>query len=127
MHALKLHGRVRVSTVSSALASIVAAVFIIGCWSPERPPDTVVYASGTDLESGNPLVTIHPLSRQIQRFVLYVTLAKYDDKLQPVPYAATSWSWSPDRRDLTLHIAPGLRWQDGVQTTARDVAYTIDA
>jgi peptide/nickel transport system substrate-binding protein len=127
MHALKLHGRVRVSTVSTDLASIVAAAFVIGCWSPERPPDTVVYASGTDLESGNPLVTIHPLSRQIQRFVLYVTLAKYDDKLQPAPYAATSWSWSADRRDLTLHLAAGLRWQDGVPTTARDVAYTLDA
>ena len=36
----------------------------------------VVYASGTDLESGNPLVTIHPLSRQIQRFALYVTLGE---------------------------------------------------
>ena len=105
----------------------IAAALVSACWSPERPPDTVVYASGTDLESGNPLVTIHPLSRQIQRFVLYVTLAKYDDKLQPTPYAATSWSWSPDRRGLTLHLATGLRWQDGVPTTARDVAYTLDA
>jgi peptide/nickel transport system substrate-binding protein len=111
-----------VSTVAGITAALVSA-----CWSPERPPDTVVYASGTDLESGNPLVTIHPLSRQIQRFVLYVTLAKYDDKLQPTPYAATSWSWSADRRDLTLHLASGLRWQDGVPTTARDVAYTLDA
>jgi peptide/nickel transport system substrate-binding protein len=87
----------------------------------------VVYASGTDLESGNPLVTIHPLSRQIQRFVLFVTLAKYDEKLQPVPYAATSWSWSGDRRALTVHLISGLRWQDGTPTTARDVAFTVDA
>src|SRR5215831_6038668 len=123
MHALNLHRPVRVSTV----ATVAAAALVIACWGAERPPDTVVYASGTDLESGNPLVTIHPLSRQIQRFVLYVTLAKYDDKLQPAPYAATSWSWSPDRRDLTLHLASGLAWQDGVPTTARDVAYTLEA
>ncbi len=104
------------------LASLAA-----GCGAPERPADVVVYASGTDLESGNPLVTIHPLSRQIQRFVLFVTLAKYDDKLEPVPYAATSWTWSTDRRSLTLHLANGLKWQDGAPTTSRDVAFTIDA
>lgn len=86
-----------------------------------------MYASGTDLESGNPLVTIHPLSRQIQRFVLFVTLAKYDDSLQPAPYAARAWSWSTDRRALTLHLASGLTWHDGRPTTSRDVAFTIDA
>src|SRR5262249_39741644 len=60
-------------------------------------------------------------------FMLFVTLAKYDDKLEPVPYAATSWSWSADRRVLTMHLASGLRWQDGAPTTARDVAFTIAA
>ncbi len=114
------------STVAAVIAA-AATPLALGCWAPERPPDVVVYASGTDLESGNPLVTIHPLSRQIQRFVLFVTLAKYDDKLEPVPYAATSWNWSADRRGLTLHLVRGLRWQDGAPTTARDVAFTIDA
>ena len=51
----------------------------------------MVYASGTDLESGNPLVTVHSLSRQIQRFALFVTLAQYDSALVPTPYAARSW------------------------------------
>jgi peptide/nickel transport system substrate-binding protein len=119
MHTLKLHWPVALSTVALLAAA--------ACWSPQRPADVVVYASGTDLESGNPLVTIHPLSRQIQRFALYVTLAKYGDSLEAVPYAATSWTWSSDRRALTLHLAPGLRWQDGVPTTAHDVAFTIDA
>ena len=34
------------------------------CVAPQRSPDIVVYASGADLESGNPLVTVHPLSRE---------------------------------------------------------------
>ena len=84
-------------------------------------------ASGTDLESANPLVTIHPLSRQVQRFVLFVTLARYDSVLAPAPYYARAWSWSPDRRALTFQLVPGLRWHDGRPTTARDVAFTIDA
>jgi peptide/nickel transport system substrate-binding protein len=87
----------------------------------------VSYASGADLESGNPLVTVHPLSRQVQRFALFVTLARYDSALAPVPYGARAWEWSPDHRALTFHLVPGLRWHDGVPTTARDVRFTLAA
>jgi peptide/nickel transport system substrate-binding protein len=97
------------------------------CVAPQRPSTTVVYASGTDLESGNPLVTVHPLSRQIQRYVLFVTLARYDNLLAPAPYAARSWTWSGDHRVLTLQLAAGVRWHDGQLTTSRDVVFTIDA
>ncbi|HEX6630611.1 MAG TPA: ABC transporter substrate-binding protein, partial [Gemmatimonadaceae bacterium] len=97
------------------------------CAPPPRDPDTVVIASGADLESANPLVTVHPLSRQVQRHVLLVTLARYDSALTPAPYLARRWAWSPDRRVLTLHLFVGLRWHDGRPTTARDAAFTISA
>ena len=97
------------------------------CFAPQRAADTVVYASGTDLESANPLVTVHPLSRQVQRYVLFVTLARYDDSLAPSPYLAKDWTWSADHRELTFRLHAGLRWHDGSPTTARDVAFTIDA
>src|SRR3954454_19794087 len=113
MHGLKLHRRLVLSTLG--------AVFI-GCFAPQRPGDVAVYASGTDLESGNPLVTVHSLSRQIQRYALFVTLARYDSLLAPAPYAARSWDWSADRRQLRFHLIPGLRWHDDSLTTARDVA-----
>lgn len=114
-----MHAR---SLASTALVAALAA-----CIAPQRPADTVVYASGTDLESANPLVTVHTLSRQVQRYMLFVTLARYDSALAPVPYGARDWTWSPDHRALTFHLVPGLRWHDGVPTTARDVAFTIDA
>ena len=107
-------------------ASILLAFALTTCVA-ERPANTVVYASGADLESGNPLVTVHPLSRQVQRYMLFVTLARYDTALAPTPYAARAWEWSSDRRALTLHLVEGLRWQDGTATTARDVTFTIDA
>lgn len=93
--------------------------------SPQRPPDVVVYASGADLESPDPLVTTHPLSRQVQRFALLVTLLRYDSTLTPQPYYARRWSWSNGGRDLMLRLAPDLRWHDGVPTTARDAAFTF--
>ncbi|MDE3152279.1 MAG: peptide ABC transporter substrate-binding protein [Gemmatimonadota bacterium] len=106
-------------------ASIVAAAVVAGCGAPPRAPGVAVYASGTDLESANPLVTIHPLSRQVQRYALYTTLARYDSTLAPVPYAARAWDWSRDRRTLRFHLVTALRWHDGRPTTARDVAFTL--
>lgn len=84
-------------------------------------------ASGADLESANPLVTVHPLARQVQRYALFVTLARYDSTLAPVPYYARQWAWSSDRRTVTLHLVGDLRWHDGRPTTAADAVWTIDA
>lgn len=112
----------------TSIASVLCAVLLAGsagCAARPRPADVVVYASGTDLESGNPLVTIHPLSRQVQRFALFTTLARYNSALAPAPYAAASWDFSRDRRELTFHLVTALRWHDGRPTTSRDVAFTL--
>jgi peptide/nickel transport system substrate-binding protein len=120
--------RERLASTARFVGACAVALFGAACAAAEaRPADTVVYASGADLESANPLVTIHPLALQIQRYALYVTLARYDASLQPVPYYARSWRWSGDSTRLTFALASGLRWHDGVPTTARDVVFTLDA
>src|SRR5881275_3793154 len=88
---------------------------------------TVVYASGADLQSVNPLLTVHPLAKQVERYVLLTTLVRYDSALVPRPYLARVWTWSEDRKSLTFRLQPGVRWSDGVPTTARDVAWTLSA
>ncbi|HEX7938967.1 MAG TPA: hypothetical protein VF483_08215, partial [Gemmatimonadaceae bacterium] len=93
-------------------ASIIALAMAGACLAPHRPADVVVFASGTDLESANPLVTIHPLSRQIQRFVLLVTLTRLDSALTAQPYFARQWSWNSDRTALTMQLESRLTWQD---------------
>jgi peptide/nickel transport system substrate-binding protein len=95
------------------------------CIAPQRPSDVLVLASGADLESANPLVTTHPLSRQIQRYALFVTLLRYDSSLTPQPYFARRWRADEQGRTLTLSLAPDLHWHDGVPTTARDAAFTF--
>ena len=112
----------------SRLASTCAAVaasLSLACIAPQRPDDVLVLASGADLESANPLVTTHTLARQIQRYALLVTLTRYDSALVHQPYYARRWSWSADRRALTLSLAGDLRWHDGAPTTARDAAFTL--
>src|SRR6266700_3034213 len=88
---------------------------------------TVVYAPGADLQSVNPLLTSHPLAKQVQRYVLLTTLVRYDSALTPRPYLARAWTWSADQKSLTFRLQPGVRWDDGLPTTARDVAWTLSA
>ncbi|HSE52346.1 MAG TPA: ABC transporter substrate-binding protein [Gemmatimonadales bacterium] len=87
----------------------------------------MILASGADLQSPNPLLTTHPLARQIQRYALLVTLVRYDSALTPAPYLARSWTWSADSTVLTMRLFSGLAWHDGTPTTARDAQWTLDA
>jgi peptide/nickel transport system substrate-binding protein len=107
-------------------ARLLLALALAGCRSAE-PAGTVFYASGADLQSINPLVTTHPLARQIQRYVLFTTLARYDSAFVPRPYLARSWSWGDGRRTLSFALQPGVFWQDGAPTTAADVKFTLEA
>src|SRR5688572_14433753 len=89
----RVRGNTRRSRVSMRALVMRASLFAVaaglsGCGAPPRAPGTAVIASGSDLESGNPAVTIHPLSRQLQRHALFVTLVRLDSALQPSPYYA---------------------------------------
>ncbi len=104
----------------------VLALVATGC-GETAPPATLFYASGAELQSIDPLLTVHPLAKQVQRFALFMTLARYDSALAPQPYLARRWAWSADRRSLTLALRPDVRWDDGRATTAADVVFTLDA
>src|ERR1051325_11883759 len=114
------------------------AIVVIGCaalaaaecgraGAATRRGATVLYASGADLQSVNPLLTEHPLENQVQRYVLLTTLVRYDSSLPVQPYLARRWSWSRDRSTLTMVLYRGLMWADGRPTVSRDVAWPLDA
>ena len=110
------------------LPLLLAALLTLACQpAASRRGATVLFASGADLQSINPLLTVHPLARQVQRYVLLTTLARYDSALVPRPYLARSWRWSEEDRLLTFRLHPGVRWHDGRPTTARDVVWTLTA
>jgi len=102
-----------------------ALLALLCACAPGAPPGTVFYASGADLQSIDPLVTIHPLAKQVQRYVLFTTLVRYDSLLRPRPYLAERWTWSPDRRTLTFTLRDHVPWHDGAPTTAADAAFTL--
>jgi peptide/nickel transport system substrate-binding protein len=109
-------------------SALLLLAFAVACGSDaNRRGNTVLFASGADLQSINPLLTSHPLARQVQRYVLLTTLARYDSTLTPKPYLARSWQWSGGGRVLAMNLETAIRWHDGRPTTARDVAWTLEA
>ncbi|MGI9039835.1 MAG: ABC transporter substrate-binding protein [Gemmatimonadales bacterium] len=110
------------------LWTLIAGLLLPACQpSAARRGSTVLFASGADLQSINPLLTLHPLARQVQRYVLFTTLGRYDSALVARPYLARAWEWSADRRSLTLRLETVVRWHDGRPTTSRDVVWTLSA
>ncbi len=105
----------------------IVSVLLVSCSdAPAVHRDTtVVYASGADLQSINPLMTVHPLAKAVQKHVLFLTLAAYDSLLQPVPRLA-DWAWDESRTSVTFSIRPGINWHDGAATRARDVVWTLE-
>ncbi len=103
-------------------------VFLAACSdAPSVHRDTtVVYASGADLQSINPLVTVHPLAKAVQKHVLFVTLAAYDSLFQPTPRLSSDWMWDESRTSLTFALRPDVSWHDGVPTRANDVVWTLE-
>ena len=111
------------------LVLLAASLLVTGACGDEatRRGATVLFTSGADLASINPLLTNHPLARQVQRYVLLTTLARYDSQLVARPYLARGWRWSDGGRTLTFQLRRDVRWHDGVATTARDVVWTLQA
>lgn len=110
------------------LGFVLLAAAVAACEArADRRGATVLYASGADLPSMNSLLTLLPLAKQVQKFAFLTTLARYDAGLVPQPYLARAWRWSQGGRELTFTLHSDVRWHDGQPTTARDVAWTIDA
>ncbi|WP_168735221.1 ABC transporter substrate-binding protein [Pseudothauera rhizosphaerae] len=52
-------------------------------------------------------------------------LIAFDADLQPVPSLATQWEVSPDGLTVSFDLRKGVKWHDGKDFTAADVAYTL--
>ena len=112
------------SSVNLAWLATLAALG--ACGSPRQDSrSTILFASGADLQSINPLLTVHPLAKQVQKNVLLMPLAAYDSAMRPIPRLA-SFEWGDARRTLTFRLRRDISWSDGKPTWAGDVRWTLD-
>jgi peptide/nickel transport system substrate-binding protein len=80
-----------------------------------------------DIPDVSPLTSTDYNGNQIDEFVLFMPLLRYDEHFQPQPWLAKSWEVNADTTLLTFHLRDDVYWQDGVKTTAADMKFTYDA
>ena len=56
--------------------------------------------------------------------IVYNALVEYDEKMKVIPDLAKSWDISEDGNTITFHLHKGVKFHDGHELTAEDVAYT---
>ncbi len=92
----------------------------------ERFGGTVVAALGQDISDINPLTSTDNNANQMNMFVLFTPVIRYDEKFEPIPGLARSWELNADTTELTLHLRDDVHWHDGVKTTAYDLKFAYD-
>ncbi|NMA61007.1 MAG: hypothetical protein GX956_03880, partial [Firmicutes bacterium] len=77
----------------------------------------------------NPRGMFNPIlyTERYDNFIItqvYDGLIYIDAQLQPQPRVAKSWEISDDQLSITFYLHEGIKFHDGVELTADDVAYT---
>ncbi len=98
------------------------AVAAIGCRRAGDP----AYARGSTLVMAiSDVNDIKPDVTDLD-FLVFLSLAKVDERGELEPGLAQRWEHSPDYREWTYRLRTDVRWHDGVPVTAHDVKFTLD-
>jgi peptide/nickel transport system substrate-binding protein len=94
--------------------------------NPEaRYGGTLVVAANNDPGQFNPGITTasgtHTVTGNIYSGLLFL-----DDKLNPQPDLAESWTVSPDGKAYTFKLRQGVLWHDGQPFSSADVKFTFE-
>lgn len=106
-------------------AATTLAVATCGGDSPpgaENRPLVLGYA--VELQGLNPLTSTDQNANELIYYLLYTPLVTYDDKFQPSPALAESWTLTDS--SVTFRLRDDLAWHDGTPVTARDVVFTFE-
>lgn len=113
------------------LRLFAAALLLVGCTTP-RTPDTLRVGAQEEPDSLNPALANLVVSNDVFNLV-FDGLVRFDDRGRPIPDLAVALPTranggvSSDGLTITYHLRRGVRWQDGVAFTSRDVAFTWHA
>ena len=126
---------------TAGVACVVAAALAGGCRgeppaieepdpaavpTAERFGGTAVVGGMGEIQTMNAFFSRDYMTDQFQAYVLFMTLLRYDEDLQPQPYLARSLEVSPDSNEVVFTLRTDVLWHDGTPTTAYDVAFTFN-
>lgn len=72
-----------------------------------------------------PALLFTQTGQSLQNRLVFNTLIRYDDSLEPQPELATSWQYAADGRSITLKLRDDVTYHDGRPFTADDVVFAV--
>src|SRR5258708_23595412 len=94
-------------------AALGVAVFA-GAASAQKQGGSITVGLELDIPGFDPLkVGVYDTSAQIAAAAIFDTLTTLDDKGEPQPKLALSWSHSGDYKTWTYQLRPGVKFHDG--------------
>jgi peptide/nickel transport system substrate-binding protein len=122
---------------------VMAALVLAACSAAGEPADagsassqpaqgatlTIGMPNGAQTENHNPFMNTSSAQSLGYAHAMYEPLVQVnpiDPTSEPVPWLAESWEWSEDYTSVTFTVREGVRWSDGEDLTADDVAYSLN-
>ena len=124
--------------LTALTTALLAGVLLAGCGSGAANSATGANGQSTQLTIAT---TAGPLARNFNPFLptsvaltdnvvsfIYEPLLQYNPfkPKAPMPWLATSWSWSNGEKTLTMNLRKGVKWSDGTSFSSADVAGTFN-
>lgn len=105
------------------LAALALAVVIAGCGHPPRRADAIIVAMTNGPTNLDPGIGLDEASQKLHQ-LLFSSLVKLSDDLRVVPDLAIRFE-QPDPTTYVAEVRHGVKFHDGRELTAEDVAFTF--
>src|SRR6476660_4659098 len=90
--------------------------------SAQKPGGSITVGLELDIPGFDPLkVGVYDTSTNTAAAAIFDTLVTLDDKGQPQPKLALSWTHSEDYKTWTFKLRPGVKFHDGTPFNAQAV------
>jgi peptide/nickel transport system substrate-binding protein len=115
----------RLSMAGLALAALVSiSAAPRGAESPKYG-GRLVFGIAKDIVSLNPFYRTQSTDSFV-RELMFQTLLDLDDRQQPIPALAESWSLSKDEKTYVFNLRRGVKFHNGKELAAEDVKWSIE-
>jgi 4-phytase/acid phosphatase/peptide/nickel transport system substrate-binding protein len=109
----------------------LVTAFAVSAWTgpaaAQKSGGSITVGLELDIPGFDPLkVGVFDTSAETAAAAIFDTLVGLDDKAQPVPKLALSWSHSDDYRTWTFKLRPGVKFHDGTPFNAQAVKENFD-